>query len=76
MKKAVVFSTGSYLPESVVRNEDLSHFPPSAIELIAPKTGVLSRRIAREDQCTSDLAINAARQCLEKVDFPASTFRG
>jgi 3-oxoacyl-[acyl-carrier-protein] synthase III len=76
MKNSIVFSTGSHLPESVVSNEDLTHFPPSSIKLIAQKTGVLSRRIAPEDECTSDLAVKAARRCLQKVDFPAERIQG
>ena len=76
MRNSVIFSTGSYLPESVVPNEELAQFPSSSLKLIAQKTGVLSRRIAPEDQCTSDLAIKAARSCLEKVDFPAESVQG
>ena len=76
MRNSVIFSTGSYLPESVVPNEELVQFPSSSIKLIAQKTGVLSRRIAPEDQCTSDLAIKAARSCLEKADFPAENIQG
>jgi len=76
MKNAVIFSTGSHLPESAVPNEELTQFPPSAIALIAQKTGVSSRRISSEDECTSDLAIKAARRCLEKVDFPVEHVQG
>ena len=76
MKKSVIFSTGSHLPESVVPNEAMTHFPASSIKLIAEKTGVLSRRIAPEEECTSDLALKAARCCLQKVDFPAERIQG
>ena len=76
MRNSVIFSTGSHLPESVVPNEDLTHFPSSSIKLIAQKIGVLSRRIAPEEECTSDLAIKAARRCLQKVDFPAERIQG
>ncbi len=76
MRNSIIFSTGSYLPESVVSNRELKQFPPDSLELIARKTGVLSRRIASEDQCTSDLAIQAARNCLAKVDFPADQIQG
>lgn len=76
MKNSVIYSTGSHLPESVVPNEKLAHFPPSSIKLIAEKTGILSRRIAPEGACTSDLAIEAARRCLQKVDFPAEHIQG
>ncbi len=76
MKNSIIYSTGSYLPEKVVMNEELSQFPPESIVRIAQKTGVCSRRIASEDQCTSDLGIIAARQCLEKVGFPVEEIDG
>jgi 3-oxoacyl-[acyl-carrier-protein] synthase-3 len=31
---------------------------------------VFSRRVAADDECTSDLGLQAARKCLEKIDFP------
>jgi 3-oxoacyl-[acyl-carrier-protein] synthase-3 len=70
VKNAVVFSTGSHVPERVVCNRDLTQFPESSLKLIASRTGVRSRRVAREKQCTSDLAIEAARACLARVAFP------
>ena len=76
MKNSVIFSTGSYLPELIVSNEDLTHFPASSLKLIAEKTGIKSRRISPEGECTSDLAIKAAVRCLQKVDFPAEKVQG
>ncbi len=76
MKNSVIFSTGSYLPESAVSNAELTQFPASSLKLIAEKTGILSRRIAPEEECTSDLAIKAARRCLQKVGFPVEQVQG
>ncbi|MCX6966248.1 MAG: ketoacyl-ACP synthase III [Verrucomicrobia bacterium] len=59
-----ILSTGSYLPERVVRNADLTQFSARALPHIAMKTGVLERRHAEENQATSDLAANAALRCL------------
>jgi len=70
VKNSIILSTGRYLPEKIIFNEDLTQFPASSLQLIAQKTGVLSRRHATEDQCTSDLAIQSGRICLEKIDFP------
>jgi 3-oxoacyl-[acyl-carrier-protein] synthase-3 len=64
---SIIVATGSYLPERVVPNEAFEQFPKSAIPLIEEKTGVRCRRYARDDQSTSDLAIEAARRCLEKA---------
>ncbi|MCP4688635.1 MAG: ketoacyl-ACP synthase III [Desulfobacterales bacterium] len=70
MKNAVIQSTGSHLPENVIHNEDFSQFPDNSKFLISQKTGVFSRRMAGEDECTSDLAAKAGKKCLEKIDFP------
>jgi len=60
-------ATGSYLPEKLLKNEDLSQFPAHALPLIAQKTGIRSRRHAEAGQCTSDLAANAAARCIESA---------
>jgi 3-oxoacyl-[acyl-carrier-protein] synthase-3 len=72
MAGSVIYSTGSYIPENVVRNDDLKQFPESSKFLISRKTGVFSRRYAGEDECTSDLASKAGRDCLDKIGFPSS----
>ena len=69
MPNAAISATGSYVPENTVHNEALDQFPKAAQLLISQKTGVISRRHAGPDQCTSDLALPAAKQCLEKGDF-------
>lgn len=69
-------ATGSYLPERVVRNEDLKQFPASSIPMIAAKTGVLQRRYAAQGECTSDLAVEAARRCLNRAGLAASDLDG
>ena len=69
MINAFLHSTGSYVPENTVHNEALDQFSKASQLLISQKTGVISRRHADPDQCTSDLALQAARRCLERVDF-------
>ena len=76
MQRARILSTGSFLPETVISNDDLSQFSPEARRLIALKTGVQTRRHAAEAQCTSDLAIAAARACLQKADFAPEDLQG
>lgn len=69
---SVISSTGSYLPKRIVENHELIQFPASRLQLIAEKTGVLARRFAADDECTSDLAIMAAIDCIEKSTIPVS----
>jgi 3-oxoacyl-[acyl-carrier-protein] synthase-3 len=76
MKSAIIKSTGSYLPDKVVQNDDLTQFPAESLPRIALKTGVLSRRIAPEESCTSDLAIKAGLDCLKKANFPVEKVQG
>ncbi len=70
MKGSAIISTGSYLPEKHIHNEDLEQFPATSKFIISQKTGVFSRRAAGEDECTSDLGFAAARKCLDKINFP------
>ena len=69
MANAAIHSTGSYVPANTVHNEALDQFTKASQLLISQKTGVISRRHADPDQCTSDLALQAARRCLERGDF-------
>ncbi len=66
---AKIISTGFFVPDKIVKNDDLSQFPANSIPLIEQKTGVKERRFANDSQCTSDLAIKAAIRCIEKIQF-------
>lgn len=64
--KGVRFAgTGSYLPERVVTNDDMSKTLDTNDEWIRTRTGISERRFAAADQATSDLAIAAARKALD-----------
>lgn len=76
MTQAVIAATGKYLPEHVLKNEDMVQFSLEARRLIGEKTGVYERRFAGEGQCTSDLAIKAALGCLAKAGCPAGEIDG
>lgn len=60
-----ILGSGSYVPEVVLKNEDLAELGCDT-EWIKQRTGILERRIAPEDQATSDLAYHAAVDCLKK----------
>lgn len=66
-----ILATGSYVPVRSVANSELVQFPANALPLIEAKTGIRSRRYAASDECTSDLAINAARSCLDLAGISA-----
>jgi 3-oxoacyl-[acyl-carrier-protein] synthase III len=60
--KAAILGISSHLPGDPVTNADLArNFPEWSIERIAQKTGIQQRHIASADECSSDLAREAAR---------------
>jgi 3-oxoacyl-[acyl-carrier-protein] synthase III len=62
--RSAVTGVGSYLPENIVTNADLSKFVDTSDEWIIERTGIRQRHKARDDQPTSDLAVEAARKAL------------
>lgn len=60
-----IIGTGSYVPERVVTNEEISKIVDTSDEWITTRTGIRERRIARPDQTTSDMASEAARRAIE-----------
>jgi len=69
VKKVKILSTGSYLPPKVLTNFDLEKIVDTSDEWITTRTGIKERRIAEENVATSDLAVEAAKSCLEKINF-------
>ncbi len=59
-----VVGIGSKVPDNVVRNEDLADLGYDA-EWIVQRTGILERRHAEPSIATSDLAVDAARRCID-----------
>jgi len=60
-----IAGTGSYLPDRVLTNADLEQMVDTTDEWILSRTGIRERRIAAEDQVTSDLAFEAAQRAME-----------
>jgi 3-oxoacyl-[acyl-carrier-protein] synthase-3 len=62
--RSAVTGVGSYLPEQIVTNADLAAFVDTSDEWIQERTGIKQRHKARDDEPTSDLAVEAARRAL------------
>ncbi len=62
---AYIIGTGSYLPEDIITNEDLSRLTGLTPHEIKKRTGILERRRASKDEATSDLATQAALSALK-----------
>lgn len=62
--RSAVTGVGSYLPDRIVTNAELSELVDTSDEWIRERTGIRQRHRARDDQPTSDLAVEAARKAL------------
>ena len=62
--RSAVTGVGSYLPEQVVTNADLAKIVDTSDEWIVERTGIRQRHKARDDQPTSDLAVEASKRAL------------
>jgi 3-oxoacyl-[acyl-carrier-protein] synthase-3 len=60
----VILGTGSYAPERILTNDDLSHMVETSDEWIRTRSGIRERRIAAPGETTSDMALKAAQRAL------------
>ncbi len=60
-----LISTGSYLPKKILTNSELEKIVDTSDEWIFQRSGIRSRRIAAENESTSDMAVNAAKDALD-----------
>lgn len=67
MKKVGIIGLGKYLPEKRLTNKDLEKIVDTTDEWIMERTGIKERRIARDDEVTSDMAVNAAKKAIENA---------
>jgi len=59
--KAYIKAISHYLPEKILSNDILSaEFPEWSVEKISDKTGIFERKIAADNEYSSDMAIKAA----------------
>ena len=64
-RKIKITGSGFYVPDKVMTNFDLEKIVDTSDEWITTRTGIKERRIASEDQATSDLAIEASWKTLK-----------
>src|SRR5579871_5349656 len=69
MTRSVVLGCGSYLPSRILTNAELAGKVDTSDEWIVQRTGIRERRIAAPGECTSPLAIAAARNALADGDI-------
>jgi 3-oxoacyl-[acyl-carrier-protein] synthase-3 len=66
-----IVGTGSYVPERVLTNADLEKMVDTTDEWIITRTGIKERRMAAPEQCTSDMAVEAARRAMNQAGVGA-----
>jgi len=69
--RAAILSTGAFVPEKVLTNHDLEKMVETSDDWIVTRTGIRERRMADPSQASSDLALPAARQALERAGLTA-----
>lgn len=62
---------GKYIPERVVTNQDLEKIVDTSDEWIVEHTGIRERHHVGENEQTSQMAVDAARDALKKADIHA-----
>lgn len=71
LKSVGIIGVGSYKPSKVMSNSDLEKMVDTSNEWIVSRTGIEERRIAEENESTSDLAYKAALKALENAKVNA-----
>jgi 3-oxoacyl-[acyl-carrier-protein] synthase-3 len=70
MRHATIIGTGSYLPDNILTNDDMTKLVETSDEWITSRTGIKERRIST-GETTSDLAYEAARRALQNTKLEA-----
>lgn len=66
--KARITAIGSYVPKRILTNDDLERMVDTNDEWIVKRTGIKERRIALEDEFTSDLSYQAVLNLMERYN--------
>ena len=72
MPRTEFISTGFYVPERVVKNDEFTQWMDTSDEWIRTRTGITERHWAADDQATSDLAVEATRVALDRAGMKAA----
>jgi 3-oxoacyl-[acyl-carrier-protein] synthase-3 len=69
MTRARIIGVGAYAPKRVLTNAELAKMVATTDEWIVQRSGIRQRHIADETEATSDLALKAAQQALERANL-------
>jgi 3-oxoacyl-[acyl-carrier-protein] synthase III len=71
-RRAKISALGTYVPPRILNNADLAKMVDTSDEWIMQRLGIRERHLVEPGMATSDLAVEAARQCLAQRGIPAS----
>jgi 3-oxoacyl-[acyl-carrier-protein] synthase-3 len=64
---AQILSTGRYIPESVITNDDLNEMLGENVgDWLLENVGIQQRHVMGDDETTSDMVVEAAKQALDR----------
>jgi len=71
-RRSIVVGYGTYLPKKILTNKEIEKIVDTTDQWIFSRTGIRQRHIAADGELTSDLAIAAANQALERAGIKGS----
>ena len=69
MTRAKIVGMGAAAPKRILTNADLERMVETSDEWIVQRSGIRERRIADETEASSDFAVKAAQQALERANL-------
>lgn len=67
-----ILSVGKYLPEKILTNSEIEKFADTTDKWVFDNLGIKERRIAKTNECSSDLAYMASLEALSKAKVDAN----
>jgi 3-oxoacyl-[acyl-carrier-protein] synthase-3 len=71
-RRAKISALGTYVPPRILNNADLARMVDTSDEWIMQRLGIRERHLVEPGMATSDMAVEAARQCLTQRGIAAS----
>ena len=71
MTRAKIIGVGAYAPPRILTNADLERMVETSNEWIVQRSGIRERHIVSPEEATSDLALRAAQQAMERAGVAA-----
>ncbi|HEY7855655.1 MAG TPA: beta-ketoacyl-ACP synthase III [Terriglobales bacterium] len=71
--RAKITAVGTYVPPRLLTNADLEKLVETSNDWILTRTGISERHMVEPGKATSDMAVEAARNCLEHRGIDATT---